>query len=176
MIIFTGPLCGHPPAWAGDGCSRWCALSRGGADRYGARLTVPVTIMADNPLMTVTIVVVVADVAMMVSRYSWIAAGFLGLSRRHIAVAPACLLAMAPSRRTRIAMPANFVPPVIVAVIMMNANPPVVLVAVTVFIAVMMLITVVAFATIVVLGCGHSTQCKCEYQKQRKTQSVHIHL
>ena len=130
-----------------------------------------VAIMADNPLMTVTIVVAVADVPVMVSRYTGIAADFFGLSRRHIAVAPACLLAMAPSRRMGIAMLTNFMPPVIVAILMMNANP--LIVVVTVSITIMMLVTVVTFATIMVFGCGHSAQRKGEYQKQRKTQSAH---
>jgi len=132
----------------------------------------PVAIMMDNPAVTVTIMVTVADVPMMVSSCTRIAADFLSLSWRHIAVAPACLPAVAPSRRTGIA-PANVMPPVVIAITMtMNSIPPVV--PILVFVSVMMLVTIAPFAVIVVFGCGRSTHRKGEHQKQRETQSAHL--
>src|SRR5205807_7224609 len=130
-----------------------------GANRHGGWMTMPVAIMMDNPAVaiTVTIMVAVADVPMMVSSCTRIAADFFGLSRRHIAVAPACLPAVAPSWRTGIT-PANVMPPVIIAImiaIIMTTNsiPPVV----RVFVAVMMLVTIAPFAVIVGFGCGRPT-------------------
>src|SRR5438105_1056500 len=108
MIVFAAPGCGHSSAGAGgDRDSRWRTWSCG-ANRHGGWMTVPVALMASNSVVAITValMVAVADVPMMVSSGARIAADFLGLSWRHIAVAPAGLPAVAPSWRTGIA-PAN---------------------------------------------------------------------
>ncbi|PYP89752.1 MAG: hypothetical protein DMG65_13025 [Candidatus Angelobacter sp. Gp1-AA117] len=117
-------------------------------------------IMANNHgAMIIAIMAAMAHVHMMFAMR--MAADLLRLSRRHIAIAPADLLAMF------IVMDTNIVPAVMVAlVIMANMHP---------MIAVMISVSIMLFI-VMIFGEQRPAQRNRKNQQKCQMQSAHIHL